>query len=138
MRTLTSTWVARHWAATADAAAREPIIVTNHQRKRVVVLDEQLAEQFLTWYATQDRDPDPIATAASELERHNRDRDDTRAVRELQAKITRRRPARMTDAHLELILGLMPDDREAFEAIKAEYADDVLPWPLEEWRRLPD
>lgn len=131
MRSLTSTWVARHWAATADAAAREPVIVTNHKRQRVVLLHEELATEFLQWYAEQDRVADPIAAAVEELGVQDRERSDRRLVKELQGKLQIRIPKNFTEAHHAILFGQLPDDRDALLRIAQEYADLEVPWTVD-------
>jgi hypothetical protein len=53
MQEVTSSWVARNWAAAADLAAHGPVLVRHHRRARVVIMHEELATEFLAWVGTQ-------------------------------------------------------------------------------------
>jgi prevent-host-death family protein len=47
MNSISSTQVRQHWAATVEQAREEPIVVTEHGRETVVVMDAQLAKLAL-------------------------------------------------------------------------------------------
>ncbi|WP_155864971.1 hypothetical protein [Gryllotalpicola ginsengisoli] len=128
MRELSSTWVSRHWAATADAASRAPVVVRNHQRRRVVIMDEELAVAFLKWYRQQAPPHDAVEEAAAALEEQQARTADERAVKLLRAKFKARMPKIWTEAHQSIVQGEVPADRAQFEAVIAEYADMEEPW----------
>jgi hypothetical protein len=132
MQEYSSTWVSRHWAATAGAANVSPVVVNNHRRKRVVIMGEALAADFLAWYVTQEHDPDPLRTEAEALAREQQAAADARAVRVLQAKFKLHLPRKWTAAHLAIVVGDMPDTREELEAVMAEYAEVEEPWWLDD------
>lgn len=111
MRELSSTWVARHWAATADLASREPIVVANHRRSRVVVMDEALAKRFFAWLGTQPEIPHPLGEAVAEslASQKQRERDEFIAHKTAEFRATPASERVWTEENLALLFGYADD-----------------------------
>lgn len=50
METISSTNARNHWSATAHKARLEPVLVTDHDRPDVIILDAELGRRLLEMY----------------------------------------------------------------------------------------
>lgn len=127
MKEVTSTWVARNWAAAANLALREPVLVRHHGRSSVMIMDEQVARDFLVWFSGQ-RGPTPAPAQIDQAPDGLRAEADHALVKVLEAKFGVRWPRTWTEAHLSIAIGEVPVDRNALHSIADEYADVEIPW----------
>lgn len=70
MNSVTSSYARQHWAETVEAARQEPLIITDHGRPTVAVMDAELAA--LALQVLEDSRDVEGATAA--LEEYRKDR----------------------------------------------------------------
>jgi hypothetical protein len=108
--------------------------VRHHGRLRAVIVNDILAEQFLDWLSAGKGElgsPESDARAAHEavaqLRNDRAEQEDRALLKMLRAKFDVRRPRVMTDAHVDILEGRLPEDRYALRAIAEEFAD------VEEW-----